>query len=234
MSYKAKRKLVNGIVYIVLALVIASIMVVTVMTFISARKPKNPTGSDRDGKTGERSGDDSGDDAKKPNDPIDDKDKGVSGGEDAVYYLPCEGKVMKEFSVDTPIWSATMCDYRAHTGIDISAPIGSGVFALTEGTVSEIVNDAFNGTCMTIDHGNGLCSVYMNLASDIPDGIEEGSSVSAGQLIGSVGDTALCEIADTDHLHFAIKSGDEWMDPLDFLDFKSVSAAEQETTIEND
>ena len=38
-------------------------------------------------------------------------------------------------------------------------------------------------------------------------------AVDIGQTIGTVGNTAQCEIAEESHLHFGVKKNSEWVDP---------------------
>ena len=122
--------------------------------------------------------------------------------------------------MDLPVYSLTMNDYRAHTGVDISADIGSAVVALTDGTVSALWSDPMMGVCLSIDHGNGLSSHYKNLSSELPEGIAVGSEVKAGQTIGAVGDSCLVELAETEHLHFEVTKDGKHVDPMTYLQKK--------------
>ena len=54
------------------------------------------------------------------------------------YVLPADGYVLKNFSMDLPVWSLTMEDYRTHNGIDVSAACGSAVYAMTGGVITDI------------------------------------------------------------------------------------------------
>jgi murein DD-endopeptidase MepM/ murein hydrolase activator NlpD len=44
-----------------------------------------------------------------------------------------------------------------------------------------------------------------------------GDTVSVGEIIGSVGDTALCETNEVAHLHFAMSLDGAGVDPADYL-----------------
>ena len=66
-----------------------------------------------------------------------------------------------------------------------------------------------------IRHRDGLESVYANLAATPT--VAVGDQVVVGQVIGAVGDTALCEIGQPSHLHFAITADGVAVDPLDYL-----------------
>lgn len=124
-----------------------------------------------------------------------------------LYYRPVSGEVIKGHSVDALVFSETMQDFRIHGGVDLAAEPGTPVLAYTDGTVLKTVNDPFMGMTVEISHEKGVSSVYKNLCPELADGITEGAEVKAGQVIGTVGETALLEIADPPHLHFEL-----WMD----------------------
>ena len=123
----------------------------------------------------------------------------------------------KDFEIDIPVYSLTMNDYRAHTGVDIAASLGSEVVAASSGVVCRVWSDPMMGQSVTIDHGDEIYTTYMNLSPEIPEGITVGAKVTMGQTIGSVGDTSLTEIAEEPHLHFEIKVDGQYADPLDYI-----------------
>lgn len=132
--------------------------------------------------------------------------------------MPVDGTVIKEHDLLHAVYSATMNDYRVHRGIDIEAELGSDVVSVADGVIMEIGADPFMGTTVTVDHGDGLISVYKNLAPELADGIKVGNEISAGSVIGSVGESAIIEIADEPHLHLELTLKDEPIDPSELLD----------------
>lgn len=134
-----------------------------------------------------------------------------------VYVMPTEGSVIKSFSVDLPVYSATMNDYRAHTGIDIYAEEGTPVYCFTDGVVQQVYNDPMMGATIAVDHGDGLVSYYQNLNEQAADGIQEGAEVSAGDALGCVGATTLVELSDESHLHFELRCNGKPVDPGEYL-----------------
>ena len=48
--------------------------------------------------------------------------------------------------------------------------------------------------------------------------VAAGETVSAGQIIGAVGDTAAAEAAQEPHLHFSVSRNGEAVDPDTFLE----------------
>ena len=128
---------------------------------------------------------------------------------------PVEGEIERLYDVDHLHYDVTMRDWRTHDGLDILAPLGQTVCAAMPGVVRFVQDDGFYGTFVTVDHGDGTCAVYANLAS-MP-AVSVGDRVQAGDVIGAVGTTALCEIGQGTHLHFAVFLDGESVDPLDYL-----------------
>ena len=238
MSYTTKRKIMNSTVYIVIALVIGAVLLTVAATVIGMQdKKKTPTPiiTDPPAASSPLSPDKPADKVETP--PATSPDKPVinnSPSKDTpviepvkpVIYLPAEGSLMKEYSIDLPVFSLTMKDYRTHNGIDISAALGSAVVCMTDGTISAVWSDPMMGMCISVDHGDGLISHYKNLASELPEGIEVGASVKAGQTIGAVGESCLIEIAESEHLHFELTKDGKHVDPLGYLDFKTKEDSE--------
>ena len=134
----------------------------------------------------------------------------------APKYMPIEnGEVINEFSNGELVKSETLGVWRTHDGIDIAAPLGTEVHAMTMGTVSEVVNDPLWGVCVIINHGDGVYGHYCGL--DTATTVTVGQAVEAGDIIGAVGDTADIESALQPHLHFGVKKNDEWVDPLSII-----------------
>ena len=71
------------------------------------------------------------------------------------------------------------------------------------------------GYTVVIRHDGGYLTRYASLSRDIP--VKSGDTVSAGQVIGYVGDTALVETTLGSHIHFSVTHQDEPMNPADFL-----------------
>jgi len=129
---------------------------------------------------------------------------------------PLKGETLAVFSVDALSYSETLGDWRTHDGVDIAAELGTHVLAACAGTVSAIEDDDLMGTTVTITHDGGYETIYANLQS-VPT-VAVGDIVSAGQTIGSVGETAISESTMRPHLHFAVYKDGSPYDPEEFLD----------------
>lgn len=133
----------------------------------------------------------------------------------SAYVWPIEGNVDRDFSLEVFAYDSTMGDWRTHDGLDITAELGSPVSACAKGTVTDVSTDDMMGVMITIDHGNGIESVYANLAEGV--NVQAGTTVEAGSVIGTVGTTAIAESAAPSHLHFEMREYGTSVDPSNFL-----------------
>ncbi len=97
---------------------------------------------------------------------------------------------------------------KTHQGVDYGAPTGTPVWAVGDGTVSQAGWKGGCGKSVTLHHRNGLDSVYCHLSAVA---VRPGAHVSQKQVIGAVGQTGL---ATGPHLHYAVKRGGAFMNPL--------------------
>jgi murein DD-endopeptidase MepM/ murein hydrolase activator NlpD len=132
-----------------------------------------------------------------------------------VFTWPVKGDVITDFSVDALAYDATMGDWRTHSGVDIEAGLGDQVKAAADGTVTASYEDDLMGTTLVIDHGGGLESIYSNLAASPAASI--GDQVTTGDIIGSVGKTAIAESAKSPHLHFEMTLNGVSVNPQTYL-----------------
>lgn len=137
---------------------------------------------------------------------------------------PVVGEVTKFHSLEVPVFSNTLNEWRVHAGIDISAEEGTEVYAAAAGTVTKVFSDPFLGKSVEISHGNGVVSIYSNLSAE-GLAVSEGQIVASGDKIGTVGDTSLSELADEPHLHFGVKLNDVSVNPLDYISESSKEAS---------
>jgi murein DD-endopeptidase MepM/ murein hydrolase activator NlpD len=131
------------------------------------------------------------------------------------FVWPVQGNVENPYSVTTLRYDRTMMDWRTHEGIDIAADLGTQVMAAASGTVKSVKRDDLYGVTVEILHNNGLVSVYSNLA-ELPT-VQEGDGIMVGEVIGAVGETAICEAGEVCHLHFAMIQDGRTVDPLEYL-----------------
>ena len=119
----------------------------------------------------------------------------------------------------TDTFSAARSGGRTHQATDIMAAKMIPVVAAADGTVGW-QHDEIGGNCcaMALNHDDGWASWYIHLNNDTPgtddglgfgfaEGIVSGAHVTAGQLIGWVGDSGNAEGTGS-HLHFELHRPD--------------------------
>lgn len=131
--------------------------------------------------------------------------------------LPVDGALMQSHSADLQVFSRTMQDYRVHLGVDLSTAADAPVLAAADGVVARVWDDPMMGKCVALSHAADSLTVYKNLAPDLPSDIVPGAQVFRGQRIGTVGDTALMEVAEEPHLHLEMTVGGLQVNPLDYF-----------------
>ena len=118
------------------------------------------------------------------------------------FFTPLKGVVAKGY------------DRVIHPGIDISAPTGSVVSAVLDGTVIFTGWDAEQGYIILIQHRENLLSIYTNNQKLLRN---SGDAVKAGTPIALVGGTGRQE--KTDHLHLELWQNGQSLDPTRFISF---------------
>jgi murein DD-endopeptidase MepM/ murein hydrolase activator NlpD len=105
-----------------------------------------------------------------------------------------------------------------HDGLDIANDAGTKIYSARAGQVFEAGWCRGFGYCVKIDHGDGMTSIYGHLLKRPP--VHSGDTVSAGDLIGSMGSTFDASgggYSTGVHLHFTIKVNGKAVNPLKFL-----------------
>ncbi len=139
----------------------------------------------------------------------------VEAVEPSLIVSPLSGQVVAAFSADSLAYNPTLDDWRTHDGVDIAAAPGTNVLAASAGTVLSVGEDDLMGTSVALGHSGGYVTTYANLQA-VP-AVSEGDKVSAGQIIGAVGETAISETASGPHLHFSVSKDGEPIDPDEYL-----------------
>ena len=99
--------------------------------------------------------------------------------------------------------------WRAHRGLDYSAPSGTPVRTIGDGTVTFAGRRGGYGNLVEVRHPNGFVTRYAHLRGFGP-AIRSGARVTIGQTIGYVGSTGL---STGPHLHFEVIVGGTHRDP---------------------
>ena len=113
----------------------------------------------------------------------------------------------------------TLNNYYEHKGVDFSAEVGTEVLAVKDGVVESIYkDDVLTGTEITVDHGDGVKTVYRFVT--VNEGLTVGAEVKRGDCIATVAEATGEEYKDGAHLHFEVKKGGETIDPAVYLTFE--------------
>ncbi len=99
--------------------------------------------------------------------------------------------------------------YSFHSGVDLRAQ-NDTVYAVADGTAMETGYDGRFGQFVRLDHSS-FQSSYGHLSRVF---LGQGDTVLAGQPIGITGRTGQVT---GEHLHFSIRCGNQYVDPLEFL-----------------
>lgn len=97
---------------------------------------------------------------------------------------------------------------RAHTGVDITAPKGTPVYATADGTVSGENPGSGYGIVVVINHGYSYQTLYAHLSKKA---VRPGQKVKRGQVIGYVGSTGM---ASGSHLHYEVIKNGQKVNPV--------------------
>ena len=116
---------------------------------------------------------------------------------------PVEGPVISIFGQRSRGW---------HAGIDITADMGSEVYAAAPGTIVYSGWIRAYGQVVKIQHTNGFITLYAHNQKNL---VEVGEDVEAGQLIATVGRSGH---ATGPHVHFEVRRDGKAYNPLHLLE----------------
>ena len=143
--------------------------------------------------------------------------------DDGTYdYYDETGKSAKKFLVRKPVPIGIMRSgfgernhpllhyMKIHTGVDWAAPFGTPIFAAGNGEIDEIGLKGGYGKYVRIRHANGYQTAYGHMTA-FARGLDVGTHVRQGQIIGFVGSTGL---STGSHVHFEILINDRFVNPM--------------------
>ena len=194
----------SRIFYLTLAVVLTVVAVIVIAVTVAKRTTVDIEGTDN-----------------STNNSLDSSDQSTGlEDKDALpkFVLPLAQCTLDVDFCDTVlVFSPTMKDYRTHEALDLTANLGQEVMAVADGVVKNIWQDPFMGMCVSIEHSGNAVSYYKNLDPVVKEGLEIGTSVKAGDVIGAVGESAMNEVSQDPHLHFELKVDDKLVDPKDHI-----------------
>lgn len=130
--------------------------------------------------------------------------RGVLAGR--VVVTPVDGRETSPFGPRRhPIHGGV----RDHHGLDIAAPTGTSVGAVTDGVVVAVGDRGGYGLVVEVDHGGGVTSRYAHLSAI---DVTVGDRLAPGERLGAVGSTGA---STGPHLHLEIRVDGTPVDPRD-------------------
>jgi len=143
--------------------------------------------------------------------------------DDGVYdYYDETGKSAKKFLVRKPVSTGMVTSgfgwrthpllhiSELHTGVDWAAPFGTAIFAAGNGEIEEIGLKGGYGKYVRVRHADGYETAYGHMTA-FARGLDVGSRVRQGQVIGFVGSSGL---STGSHVHYEIIVNDRFVDPM--------------------
>ena len=100
---------------------------------------------------------------------------------------------------------------RFHAAIDLAAPVGTPLFAATDGRVASLGYNSVYGKYIILSHSDGYQTMYAHLNEYRT---EKGVRISQGARIGDVGNTGY---STGSHVHFAVFKNGRALNPLTLL-----------------
>ena len=156
------------------------------------------------------------------------EDQTVNGEQDSVTNEPVvntpEGMMMPVETVaivnDYGFYhNKTLNNYYEHKGVDFSAEVGTEVLAVQDGVIESIYrDDILTGTEITVDHGDGVKTVYRFVTAR--EDLTVGAEVKRGECIATVAEATGEEYKDGAHLHFEVRKEGQTIDPAVYLTFE--------------
>lgn len=140
--------------------------------------------------------------------------EGYTFGENSVLMWPIAGNIVMNYSMDSTILHKTLGTYKTNPAINISAEVGTNVGAAASGIVQSIYDSEETGTTMVIAVGSGYVTTY-GLLDNLA--VEEGDSVTAGQVIGTVGAPTAYYVEEGPNVYFAVSKDGTPIDPTEYL-----------------
>ncbi len=123
--------------------------------------------------------------------------------------------------VDGEYWISSAFGWRAspftgarefHNGLDMAGRKGTPVVAAANGRVDQVFNDNALGRGLSIDHGNGIRTIYGHLEKVL---VRQGERVTRGEPVGRMGSTGTRSTGP--HLHYALKVDGQYVNPRNYL-----------------
>ncbi|RLD61134.1 MAG: M23 family peptidase [Bacteroidetes bacterium] len=114
---------------------------------------------------------------------------------------------------------------KMHTGIDLTAPTGTKIYATGDGKVIKAgMSKGGYGKRVIINHNYGYKTVYAHLSKIV---VKRGQKINRGELIGFVGSTG---VSTAPHLHYEVRRNNKPVNPINYY-FNDITPSEYDKMI---
>ena len=135
--------------------------------------------------------------------------------ESSELLWPLQGNVIMNYSMDQTVYYATLDSYRYNPAVIIAGEVNDKVTCAADGIITDISTNEETGCTVTMDLGNGYSAVYGQL-KEVP--FHAGAYVEAGDVLGYVSEPTKYYSVEGSNLYFALRHGEETIDPITFFE----------------
>lgn len=135
----------------------------------------------------------------------------LSFSEEEQLLWPVVGNVLINYSMESPVYFATLKQYKYHPAIVIQAEAGQNITAAARGKVSKIEKTEELGNVITMELGNGYEIIYGQLTNMQ---VKEGDMVEKGDYIADVAPATKYYSVEGDNVYFALKKDGAAVNPM--------------------
>lgn len=187
---------------------------------VSSRKVENPEIVKKEGGESEAlfpweraAGEENGSQTEEPSkaDKEQEKPEELKFGEKETLVWPVVGNVLINYSMDKPVYFASLEQYKVNPGIVIQATEGQQISAAATGRVSKIAKEEETGNTIYMDIGSGYQVVYGQLTNIQ---VKEGDLVEKGAYLADVAAPTKYYSVEGCNVYFALSKDGTPMDPM--------------------
>lgn len=187
---------------------------------VSSRKVENPTMVKKEGEETEAmfpwemaAAEESSTPTKEPSKAVEEQEKAreLKFGEKETLVWPVVGNVLINYSMDKPVYFASLEQYKVNPGIVIQATEGQQISAAATGRVSKIAKEEETGNTIYMDIGSGYQVVYGQLTNIQ---VKEGDLVEKGTYLADVAAPTKYYSVEGCNVYFALSKNGTPVDPM--------------------
>lgn len=140
----------------------------------------------------------------------------ATASEQIVFEFPLKNYTLGHTYSETKlVKNETLGEWTTHLGVDFVATDDTNVYACYAGVIKSIDYDNLTGTVITIEHADGLTTVYSSLGSDVA--VKVGQTVNKGDVIGTASNSSMSESKLGNHIHLETYKDGNPVNPMTYL-----------------